>query len=102
MNRTYLFIAISSIALFIVLIIQVNWILQTAKIKEEIFNEKANIVLSRTTEALALDKETCQKIGACVDNNGNPESTTKLGKNETQKIDRIYKIYRIRSFFESC
>ena len=54
MNRTYLFITISSIALLLVLIIQVNWIFQTAKIKEELFNEKANMVLSRTTEALSV------------------------------------------------
>lgn len=89
MNRTYLFIALSSIALFIVLIIQVNWILQTAKIKEEMFNEKANMVLSRTTEALASDKEACQKIGACTDNSGNPI----LGKSETQKIDSLFQHY---------
>lgn len=44
-NKTYIFIAISSIALLIVLIIQVNWILENAKIKEELFNEKANIIL---------------------------------------------------------
>ncbi|MBL7935179.1 MAG: hypothetical protein JNM51_05145, partial [Bacteroidia bacterium] len=46
-NKTYIFIALSSIALLIVLIIQVNWILQTAQIKEELFNEKANIILAR-------------------------------------------------------
>jgi hypothetical protein len=57
-NRTWLLIAISSIALFIVLIIQVNWIFRTAKIKEELFTEKANMVLSRTTDALRSDKAT--------------------------------------------
>ncbi|MBK9411994.1 MAG: hypothetical protein IPN61_00985 [Bacteroidetes bacterium] len=40
-NRTTLFIVISSVALLIVLIIQVNWIYTTAKIKEEIFNDKS-------------------------------------------------------------
>ena len=45
-NKTYLFIAISSIALVIVLIIQVNWIFETAKIKEQLFNEKENMVHS--------------------------------------------------------
>ena len=62
LNRTYLFIAISSIALVIVLFIQVNWIFETAKIKEELFTEKANMVLSKTTEALSSDKKTVKKI----------------------------------------
>ncbi|MBL0033533.1 MAG: hypothetical protein IPP27_15665 [Bacteroidetes bacterium] len=45
-NRTTLFIVISSYASLIVLIIQVNPIHTTAKIKEEILNDKANPVLS--------------------------------------------------------
>ncbi|PBQ32794.1 hypothetical protein CNR22_13755 [Sphingobacteriaceae bacterium] len=63
LNRTYLFIAVSSLALVIVLIIQVNWIFETAKVKEELFTEKANIVLSKVTEALSSDKQTVQTIG---------------------------------------
>ncbi|MBC7865835.1 MAG: HAMP domain-containing histidine kinase [Bacteroidia bacterium] len=80
-NRTYLFIAISSVALLVVLIIQVNWIFQTAKIKEDLFNEKANMVLARTTEALSADKETCRNMEACI------------GKNETHKIDSLFNHY---------
>lgn len=92
MNKTYLFIAISSIALFIVLIIQINWILQTAKVKEELFNEKANMVLSKTTDALAADKETCQKINACIGDD-NSLSENDLGKKEKQKIDSLFQHY---------
>jgi signal transduction histidine kinase len=92
-NRTYIYIAISSIALLILLIIQVNWIVKTANIKEEIFNEKANIILSRTTEALRNDKETCRKIGACADNNKSNGSNTKLGKEEGKKIDSLFNYY---------
>lgn len=93
MNRTFLFVTISSIALFIVLIIQVNWIYQTAKIKEDLFNEKANMVLSRTTEALLSDKETCMKIGACIDNESDPGLVTNLGKDEVNKIDSLLNYY---------
>jgi len=92
LNRTYLFIAISSIALLIVLIIQVNWILQTAQIKEEFFNEKANMVLARTTEALGTDKETCRKIGDDVEKN-NSDLPVKIGKNEVHKIDSLFNHY---------
>lgn len=81
LNRTRLFIALSSAALLIVLVIQVNWIVQTAKIKEELFNEKANMVLARTSEALSRDTATCRSMEACI------------GKNEIHKIDSLFRYY---------
>ncbi len=93
LNRTYLFIAVSSIALLIVLVIQVNWIFQTAQIKEELFNEKANIVLARTTDALLSDTETCKKIEACMDKDSSSQSAAQLGKNEIHKIDSLLTHY---------
>jgi two-component system phosphate regulon sensor histidine kinase PhoR len=92
-NRTYLFISVSSVALLVVLIIQVSWILRTAKIKEEMFNERANIVLSRTTDALLSDKETCRKIGACAEAVGTGGDAVKLGKDEVHKIDSLFRHY---------
>lgn len=92
-NRTNTFIAISSIALLIVLMIQVNWIYETAKIKEAFFNEKANMVLSRTTEALSADKETCKKIEDVVQMESNTALSAKLGKSEVHKIDSIFNHY---------
>src|ERR1035437_9557483 len=97
-NRTYIFIAISSMALVIVLIIQVNWIFETAKIKEEMFNEKADLILSRTTEDLRADKETCKKIGACMDKDSVFESNSKYGKDEEHTeskhiIDSLFNHY---------
>ena len=56
MNRKYLFILISFIALLAVLLIQVNWIVKSAELKEKLFNEKAKIVLSKASEAISEDK----------------------------------------------
>lgn len=81
LNKTYIFIALSSIALLVVLIIQVNWILETAQIKEELFNEKANIILARTTDALVSDKKTCEALG------------TRVGKDEIHQIDSLLNYY---------
>ena len=81
LNRTYSFIAVSSFALIILLMIQVNWILQTAKIKEELFNEKANMVLSKTADALSADKEACRNMEVCV------------GDNDIRKIDSLFSHY---------
>ena len=84
-NRINIFIAISSIALIAVLIIQVNWIYETAQIKEDIFTEKTNIVLARTTEALYADPTLCQKL------------ETFAGKNELHKIDSL--IFHFMRFY---
>lgn len=65
----------------IILIIQVNWIVNTAKIKEDIFNEKANIVLSKTAEALSSDTTTCKQMEACI------------GKDEIHKTDSLFTNY---------
>jgi two-component system phosphate regulon sensor histidine kinase PhoR len=89
-NRSYLIIGVSSLALLVVLLIQVNWIFQTAKIKEEIFNEKANIVLSRTTDAICADKETCMRIGQCIERDSANKITANLQDNEVQKIDSLF------------
>lgn len=78
-NRSTLFIIISSVALLIVLGIQVNWILETAQIKEELFNEKANMILSRTAETLSADEAACRRLDACAD------------ENDIQKIDSLIK-----------
>jgi len=93
LNRTYLFISIVAVALIMVLIIQVNWIFQTAKIKEQMFNEKANMVLTRTAEALAADKATYDKIGTCMEADGTSELKAILGKEEVLKIDSLFTHY---------
>lgn len=92
LNRTNSFIVISSLALAIVLVIQVNWILQTAQIKEELFNEKADMVLARTTEALYADKAACTKIEACIGEE-NSAPAAKLGMKEKRKVDSLFTHY---------
>lgn len=92
-NRTQLIIGISSLALLIVLIIQVTWIFETARIKEELFNEKAHMVLSRTTEALGNENVTCGKIGDRVAQSSAAELPTQLGNAEVQKIDSLFNYY---------
>jgi two-component system phosphate regulon sensor histidine kinase PhoR len=64
-----------------ILLIQVDWILTSAQNKEELFNEKANIVLARTTEALLSDEEACRKMEGSID------------KNDTARIDSMFSHY---------
>ncbi len=92
-NKTYLFITISSIALLLVLIIQVNWILETAKIKESMFNEKANMVLTRTTEELCADMEACERISSCIEADSANQLTTRLADVDQKKIDSLFNYF---------
>ena len=62
MKKAWLFITFSSLALLAVLAIQISWILHAADVKEEMFNEKANIILSRTAEALSHDTAACNNL----------------------------------------
>lgn len=76
-NKTYIYVTISTVALIIVLAIQVNWIINSAYLKEDLFNEKANMVLSKTATDLALDTVTCKQIESCI------------GRNEIHKTDSL-------------
>jgi len=101
LDRTYLFIGVSSLALVIVLMIQVNWILETAKVKEQLFTEKANIVLSKVTDALSSDKETVKAI----ENDYQPSRSIVINSCRTtevcisnpdiEKIDALFKQYML-------
>jgi len=90
-NRTYIFIAVSSLALAALLFIQVSWIVKTAKIKEELFSEKANMVLSATAKELCSDKETCENMGNCCYSDSGRDCKLQLGKDEIHKIDSLLK-----------
>jgi len=69
-NRTYVFMVAISVALLLVLLIQVNWIVHTARIREELFNERANLVLSKTAEALRADSVTFNNLRISAGNTG--------------------------------
>lgn len=62
MKKLWLYITFSSLALLAVLVIQISWILHAADIKEEMFNEKANMILSRTAEAFSQDTTACNNL----------------------------------------
>jgi hypothetical protein len=50
------------------------------------FTEKANMILSKTLEAIAQDKVTCGRIGASLKQNGNNNISAVLSKRECSKI----------------
>lgn len=81
MKKINYLIFIASLLLLAVLAIQLNWIFETAKIKQEIFNDKANMILSRTSEVIASDENTCRGI-----ENG-------ISLKEKQTIDSIFNHY---------
>ena len=91
--RSHSFIIISSLALIALLAIQVTWIIKSAELKEQMFTEKANMILSKTVEAIGEDKVTCGRIGASLKQNGNNNISAVLSKRELHKIDSIFAYY---------
>lgn len=81
LNRNHFFVIVSSLALLIVLIIQINWIQKAARIKEDLFNETARIILSRTADALCLDSAACKSIAGESTNDGK------------RKVDSLFQHY---------
>jgi two-component system phosphate regulon sensor histidine kinase PhoR len=91
-NKTYIFIILLSVSLAALLLIQINWIFKTAKIKEELFAEKATMVISRTVQELCADKETCTNMGnCCLADDGQQGCALKLDKDQINKIDSLLK-----------
>ncbi|MFM2048137.1 MAG: hypothetical protein RI955_685 [Bacteroidota bacterium] len=88
LKKAYIFLITLSIALLIILFIQVNWIVEAAKIKEELFSEKADIILSKTATDLRSDTFTIHHL------------PLKIGINEKRKIDSLLhhymKMYNIK------
>ncbi len=97
--KSYLLIAVSFIALAILMLIQVNWIIQAAKAKEELFNEKANMVLSRTAEALCSDKEACMNMDKVCTMEHGKECRLELEEMEIKKIDALLQKFMKRYNF---
>lgn len=81
LNREHRIIAASSLALLVVLSIQINWIFESARAKEALFNDKASLVLSKTADALRSDSATIQTLQLCA------------GQNEMRKIESLFNYY---------
>src|SRR4051812_27538616 len=89
--RTKLFIIISALALSSLLAIQIEYLLQSAKIKEDLFNEKASMALSKTVDELCSDKEMCASFGNCCASGNMTECKLNLGQTEIKRIDSLLK-----------
>lgn len=91
-QNTKIFI-IPTAALLILLVIQVIWIFQLVATKERIFNEKANMAISGTVNALNYDRELCSNMremcsGAVMEN-----CSLRLSQTDEKKIDSVLRHY---------
>lgn len=81
LSRGHLFLIVSTVALVGVLVIQVIWIINTARVKEEIFTEKVHLVLAKTADNLSADT-------GILDNRKMFVSAL-----EMQQVDSLLKLY---------
>ena len=91
--KTSLFIITSALALAILLIIQINWILKSAELKEEQFNQRTTMALSRTVEDLCTDEAVCRAFRNCLMDSKTGECSLQIGAKEQQKVDSLLNYY---------
>jgi two-component system phosphate regulon sensor histidine kinase PhoR len=92
-NKRIVFIGFSALALLALLAIQVSWLFNTAQVKEDLFAEKANMVLSKTAQELCANQAMCKRIGDCCADMGEGHCELKLGKAEKQTIDSLLQYF---------
>ena len=88
-----LFIIGSSLALLILLFIQIDWIFKSADLKEEQFNQKSTMALSRTVEELCSNEAVCRAFKNCLLDSKTGECRFQINANERNKVDSILNHY---------
>ena len=70
-NRKYrlLLIGITFLCLILLVLAQVNWILEAAKMEEKQFTAKVEMALIKTAEDLSYDKRICKSMTSCFNKN---------------------------------
>lgn len=94
-RRTRLLIIVSALALVALLVIQVSWILKSASIKEEQFNQRITMALCRAVEDLCSDNQTCRAFSDCCKPHGarHGEFNVELSYGQKEKIDSLLRHY---------
>jgi two-component system phosphate regulon sensor histidine kinase PhoR len=93
-KHTRLLIIGSALALVALLVIQVTWILKSASIKEEQFNQNVNMALCRAVEDLCADNQTCRAFNDCCRKpTDTGELNVELNYAQKEKIDSLLRHY---------
>jgi len=88
-----LFIVVNIIFLIVLTIIQLSWIVQSAKQQESIFSTQVNLALIKTIEELSENKQVCLQVQECiVHGNKCCGHFYNLGDDERQAIDSIIRL----------
>lgn len=91
-TKTFL---LPTLALFALLVIQVVWIFQLVATKERIFNEKANMAISGTVNALNNDTELCSNMGGMCIGEVMQNCPLRLSRTDERKIDSVLRQYLV-------
>jgi two-component system, OmpR family, phosphate regulon sensor histidine kinase PhoR len=79
--------------LIALVIIQVNWILNAAKIQESQFSHSVNMTLNRIVENISRDKQMCKNVESCFFKaDSTPNCLRTKYQKEWLKVDSIIKI----------
>lgn len=92
-------ILLTSGALLGLLTIQVFWTFRAAKTREDQFNQRVAMVLSRTSEELCRNKNLCTSFGSCCLNKNAGECRLELSTGQKAMVDSMLRhfmyVYKI-------
>lgn len=100
MHRSIYFVLLSSICLIVVLLIQLYWVVETARVKEALFNDKALRVLAKTKEAVQANSELCKNIQGASAVELGLDTRINVGFKDKAIIDSILKHFMQEYQFE--
>jgi signal transduction histidine kinase len=87
-NRVWMYAVILFVLVGVILITQVSWILESARLEESFLSQRVNMALCSAMDVLSKDRALCSNIQSCV-SHGEGTFEISLNKQEKQKIDSV-------------
>src|SRR5688572_26786039 len=87
-KRIWLYAAILLILTGTILVTQVSWIVQSARIEESFLNQRVNMALCSAMDVLSKDKGMCSSLESCVSHSASSFELT-LTDQKKQMIDSV-------------
>ncbi len=72
-------------------VIQVNWIFQTAKMKQDLFNKSVNMALSSTVDNISKDYVICQNVKNCFGSDSTSSCCERFNRINWSKVNSMIK-----------
>lgn len=87
-NRVWIYAVIVFVLVGTILMTQVSWILESARLEESFLSQRVNMALCSAMDVLSKDKALCSTVESCV-SHGQGTFEISLNKQEKERIDSV-------------